>query len=300
MAGIAGVLLLATGLAAARGEAFLHNGVVRSYELVVPPGLALPAPALVLLHGGGGSGRQLRDHIGFEDFAAEAGVIGVFPDSVERLWNDGRTSPDLADAQARAGDDAGFIVALVDALAAAGVVDAGRVGVGGISNGGMMTLRLACVAPGRFVAFAVVAANMAVGIECPQGPPAPMLFVHGSEDPIIRYGGGPIIIPLAPGRVRGTALPVPETLAIWAQRNGCGSPPALHARLDLRPFDGTAVAIYDYPGCRANLRHILIEGGGHAWPGARQRLLGLLSGRTSREIDATVAIWAFVTAQSSR
>lgn len=297
------LVALAIGLAPAQpasagADTFVHNGQVRHYELAVPAGLGLPAPALVLLHGGGGSAAQLRDHIDFDDFAAEAGIVGVFPDSVDGLWNDGRTSAALAVRQAQAGDDTGFILALVDALAAKGVIDPGRIGVAGISNGGLMTLRLACAAPERFAGFAVVAANLALGLECPGGRSAPMLFVHGREDPIILYEGGPIVV--LGSQSRGTALPVPATLAAWASRNGCGGQPALSARIDDRPLDGTAVAVFDYRGCRAALRHILVDGGGHAWPGARQGLLGLVTGRSSREIDGTAAIWDFVRAQFPR
>lgn len=281
----------------ARAETFQFDGLTRSYELFVPSTARLPAPAMVLLHGGGGSAEQIRDHVDFDDLAAELGIVAVYPGAVDKLWNDGRASPALADQQARAGNDAGYVVALVDALAAQGIVDPARVGVGGISNGGFMTLRLACAAPQRFAAFAVVAANNAVGIECPGGPPVPMLFIHGTEDAWVPFGGGTIAPQV--GESRGTAYSAADTLAAWAMRNGCAAP-ALAATWNERPLDGTSVAIYDYAGCRAALRHIVVEGGGHTWPGARAGLLGLVVGRSSREIDANQAIWAFVSAQFAR
>ena len=83
---------------------------------------------------------------------------------------------------------------------------------------------------------------------------------------------------------------------MWSLRNGC-SGLALNGTLNERPWDGTAVAVYDYTGCRARLRHVIVEGGGHTWPGARAGLLGLFVGRSSREFDANQVIWDFVASQ---
>jgi len=293
----AAALAALAAAAPAAAETFPFDGVARDYELFVPASARLPAPAMVILHGGGGNPGQIRDHVDFDDLAAELGIVAVYPGAVDKLWNDGRVSPSLADQQAQAGDDAGYIEALLDSLIAKGIVDPARVGVGGISNGGFMTLRLACAAPHRFAAFAVVAANNAVGIECPGGAPVPMLFIHGTEDEWVPYRGGTIAPQV--GESRGTAYSAADTTAAWAMRNGCGAP-ALVASWNERPLDGTSVAIYDYAGCRAALRHIIVEGGGHTWPGARAGLLGLVVGRSSREIDANQAIWAFVSAQFRR
>lgn len=291
----AGLLTALLALAqTAQAETLIVDGVSRGYEIFIPESAVLPARAMVVLHGGGGTAGQVRGATDFDDLATEAGFVAIYPDSAFGLWNDGRDSPHLADQQASAGDDVGFIVSLVDMLADSGVIDARQVGVAGISNGGMMTLRLACEAPQWFAAFAVVAANVAQGIECPGGQPVPMMFIHGSADPLIFYGGGPIASQF--GGSRGTALSVEDSLALWAQRNGCAGR-VVHAVVDERRYDSTAATVFDYTGCRANLRHILIEGMGHAWPGVRQGLIGLITGRTSMEIDGNRAIWAFVTAQ---
>ena len=283
---------LATGLASADGMTF--DGVERSFDVHVPDGVQAPAPAMVLLHGGGGSASQLRRHTDFNDWADRVGIVVVYPGGIDRHWNDGRDDPWLAEQEAAHHDDVGFILALIDRLVANGVIDPARIGVAGISNGGMMTLRLACEAPYRFAGFAVVAANIAVGIECPEGAPVPMLFIHGSEDPLIRYEGGKI--GFANGEARGTAWSVEATLGAWAVRNRCAGQ-VQSAHIDDRPLDSTKVDIFDYTGCVASLRHILIDGGGHAWPGTGTRLLNLFTGRSSREIDGNEAIWAFVDAQ---
>lgn len=287
-------MLAACFATTASADSIDFGGIERSYDIYVPDGLAAPAPAMVLLHGGGGSADQLRRHTDFNDLADDAGIVVIYPDGVDGHWNDGRDDPWLGEQQAARHDDTGFIVAVIDRLADQGVVDPERVGVAGISNGGMMTLRLACEAPEHFAGFAVVAANIAVGQECSAGAPVPMLFLHGTDDRLIPYDGGNIGLP---GRkARGTAWSVPATMEAWATRNRCAGR-ALTAHLDERPLDSTSVDIFDYAGCAAPLRHILIDGGGHAWPGTGARLINLITGRASREIDGNAAIWDFVTAQ---
>ena len=281
---LAAALLLA-GLAQA--DTLEHGGLERAFEVYVPDGIAMPAPAVVLLHGGGGSGKQLRRHTDFNDLADEAGFIVIYPDGIDGHWNDGRDDPWLDSQAAAQHDDVGFITAMLDRLIADGLIDPQRVGVAGISNGGMMTQRLACETPERFIGFAVVAANIAVGQECPGGRPAPMLFIHGSNDRLVPYDGGPIGLP--GGKARGTAWSVRDTLDAWAARNRCTGR-VLSARIDDRPLDGTAVNVIDYTGCTVPLRHILIDGGGHTWPGTGARLVNVITGRSSREIDGNVAI----------
>ncbi|MEZ5670569.1 MAG: PHB depolymerase family esterase [Alphaproteobacteria bacterium] len=287
----AGATVSKAGLA----DSLIVNGVEREYLITIPPAASLPAPAVVLLHGGGGSARQLHDHIGFDALAAAQGVVAIYPDAASLQWADGRISANANDQRAAQADDVGFLLALVDMLTKSGVIDPTRVGVAGISNGGMMTLRLACEAPRRFAVYAVVAANVPRGLECPGGVPVPILFIHGTQDPLIPYAGGDIAPQL--GGSHGTALPVPDTMAIWAARNGCAAGPTTLAVIDRLPNDGTAAQFSEYTGCRAALGHILIEGMGHSWPGTRD---GFLGGPTSYEIDGNRAIWDFMAAQFPR
>ena len=89
----------------AMADTFVVDGVPRNYEIFVPSSASLPAPAMVLLHGGGGTADQLRDHLDFDDLAAANGIVAIYPDSSDRMWNDGRVSPALADQQGCGGGD---------------------------------------------------------------------------------------------------------------------------------------------------------------------------------------------------
>ena len=82
------------------------------------------------------------------------GFIAVYPDSRRGHWDDGRET--VTDPT----DDVAFIGALLDALAAEYAVDARRIYAAGISNGGMMSMRLACELSGRLAAIAVATTGL--------------------------------------------------------------------------------------------------------------------------------------------
>jgi polyhydroxybutyrate depolymerase len=281
-------LLLAGACArapAASGETFRWDGLERRYDIARPDRAAGPLPLVVVLHGGGGSGAQVARQTGFDALARSQGFVAVFPDGIGRQWNDGRVAgrPSVA-------DDAGFLAALIADLAARGIADPGRVYVAGISNGGLMTLALACRAGTPIAGIAVVSASRPADWTCPGQRPMPALFIHGTADPIMPWDGGAIT--LLGWADRGRVAGLPATVAEWQATNGCG-PPASALLPDRDPDDGTRVALdrYACPPGRA-LALLRVIGGGHAWPGSERRFV-LVPSRTSRDIDATALIWTF-------
>ena len=66
---------------------------------------------------------------------------------------------------------------------------------------------------------------------------------------------------------------------------------------DPSPPDGTHVTIYRYGNyCRPGgaVESVIVEGGGHSWPGARQGVfLGYLLGPASRALDTSAELWRF-------
>ncbi len=132
---LAGALLWtqsATGLSAPVAETLTLGGELRSYWLYMPGGLekSKPVPLLMVLHGSAGSGEDMMTvtQRGFERLADTEKFIAVYPDALERRWNE----------QGGTVDDVGFLLAIVDKMVADGLVDKNRVYVTGISNGGMM------------------------------------------------------------------------------------------------------------------------------------------------------------------
>lgn len=269
-----------------------HDGIARTAILDADPGLR-DAPLLIVLHGGIGGAEFIRRRAGVT-LAAQGWAV-VWPSAVDD-WADGRRDP--AGRPHDEADDVGFLRALVARLAAEGLVDPARVHVAGPSIGGMMALRLVCDAPDLIAAAAIAIAALPEGLDCPPGPPVPVLFLHADADPIVPPGGGRIGGDSPFVRDRGRVISAEATVARLAARNGCAGFAEV-ALPDRDPGDGSTTLRRDYQGCAAPLRHFIVRGAGHTWPGGRPSRLGdALVGGTSRDFSATAEIEAFLRAVS--
>ncbi|HVP33223.1 MAG TPA: PHB depolymerase family esterase [Steroidobacteraceae bacterium] len=276
----------------ARCYSLVQDGSKRTLRVYVPPGHATPLPVVLVLHGGGGTGGGMEwlTRRGFNRLADRDGAVVVYPDGIEHGWNDGRSAN--RSAAAAAVDDLAFLRALPRALAALHPVDSARVYVTGISNGGMMSYRLACDAAEVFAAAAPVAANMAVELApaCHPARAVPLLIMDGVEDPIMPWKGGTIrVLWMA----RGTVLSAEDSAARWLALDHCGAlepqPP-----IEAEPADGTA-ALPRLARCAddSEVRLYEIRGGGHTWPRGEPYLGAWIVGHVSHALDANETIWAF-------
>jgi len=133
---------------------FTHDGVTREYLVHVPksyrPGR--PTPMLLALHGGGGDADYQADDSKYRliSKSEQAGFIAVFPNGFSRFggvlatWNAGSC---CAGAVKNNSDDVGFIRVVIARMEHHASVDPKRVFATGMSNGAMMSWRLACEAP---------------------------------------------------------------------------------------------------------------------------------------------------------
>jgi len=246
------------------------------------------APAVLVFHGGEGNGQRIASQTGFSAVADRNGFVVVYPEALDH-WNDGRAET------SKFGDDTAFVSALINDLVQRDGVDRSRVYATGASNGGMLTLRLACERSKEIAAFAAVAASFPVGYpaRCKPSGPVPILLMHGTEDALIRWRGGTIPSGRL-GGVGGSVVPVPDTLEFWLTHNQCSGIPNTTNLPDVAN-DGTTVSVLNYPECPPGgyVRYVKINGGGHTWPGGRAAPIGNLAGRVSRDIDAGQLIWEF-------
>lgn len=264
-----------------------QNGAQRSYRLFVPETLDRfdgPRPVVLVLHGGGGSGREVRlsTRRRFDELAARHGFLVVYPDAIGRVWDTGvgRSSANLSPRR----DDAEFLARVIDDVARTYPVDRARVFATGVSRGGMESYAFACGRPGLVRAIAPVAMPLpeaSLGA-CRKGPAVGFLMIHGTADPIVPYGGGPITLGR---RARDTVLSAEETYRVFQRRNGCGSSAEGAPSGSVRRFEGQ--------GCSAPTAFLSVGGGEHGWPGGRKMIPGGRAGPINRDISSPDEIWAF-------
>lgn len=291
------ILLLAA--TAARAQSLDHDGVTRTWEVVHPDGLPTPAPVLFVLHGGAGTIARIRRITGLDRDAGRLGMVMVFPQGLANQWNDGRDAPTVRGNQgSRAVDDTGFLRALAARLVADGIADRRRIHVTGLSNGGMMTLRLACAAADVFAAFVPVIANLPeplAGDTCRPARPVPLLLMNGTADRLILWQGGPVAA-MFPGD-RGRTVGTDATIARFRALNGCDDRAEVSAASDVG--GGVRLTTSRWTGCAGGTEVALyrFDGMGHRWPGAGPGadgpLAGLL-GPAPAGFDAGLAIRDFL------
>lgn len=277
---------------------FLFNGLNRTYKIHIPPSLPEGfSPALVFaLHGGLGTGDGMERSLtlgGFNSLSDENNFIVVYPDGIERNWNDGRkNTSDPAHEQNI--DDVGFLNALIENLTIEFNADPNRVYFTGISNGAMMSYRLALEIPEKIAAIAPVAGAIPIDIlpEEPSSIPLSVCVISGTTDPLVPWDGGTVGFKRKP---RGIVISVPDSVMHWVNNNNCNNTPETVLLPDNSPTDGTRVYLHKYSNGNNNSEVFLyeIKDGGHTWPGGYQYLSKMLVGVTCRDIDANEVIWDF-------
>jgi len=254
---------------------------VRHYLLYVP---AAPNGSLVLaFHGGGSTAAQMQRVTGLDALADREHFIVAYPEAFERSWADGRNE---TSAEKKGVDDVGFAKAVVDDIARTQTVDRSRVFATGLSNGAILTHRLACEAADTFAAIAPVIGAMAkrVTASCHPSRPVPIVGVQGRADPSVPFEGNEVL---------ESSRTTEDT---WRSLNGCAQT-VISTPLPVRVNDGTSVERRSYASCRGagDVVWYEIQGGGHRWPpetvsDARSQAE---NGVSSQNLDASEVIWAF-------
>ena len=277
--------------------ATLHvDGRERSFLIARPAGEPPRAgyPVIIGLHGGGpGDSESAAQVQSFHTMdLGEPALVG-YPNGIDAQWNDGRgvTFGRGGDLSA---DDIGFLSALIDHLVSREGADASRIYLTGASNGAMMTHRAGCELAAKLAAIAPVIGMMPepIAAGCAPGAPLPVLMIVGEADPWMPYEGGTV----APfGRASGEVISAQQTIALWAEANRCAPEPAVEHDRPRAGRDGTRVRRESYSRCAAATHLLVVEGGGHGWPGSERagRRAARILGPTSNQIDASTEIWNF-------
>jgi polyhydroxybutyrate depolymerase len=245
-----------------------HDGQQRMAIVHVPrswkPQAALPL--VMALHGGGGGALYQADdaRYGLISKAEQAGFIAVFPNGISparsgmlATWNAGNCCARARDENI---DDVGFLRAVVADVQRRTGIDAGRIYAIGMSNGGMMSYRLACEAADVFRGIMAVAGTDNTKA-CKPVRPVPVLHIHARNDDRVIFDGG------AGAAFRDEAMvtdftSVPASIDKWVKLNTASATPR-------RVFtaDGAWCDRHEASGAGAPVQLCVTETGGHSWPG---------------------------------
>jgi polyhydroxybutyrate depolymerase len=235
-------------------------GQKRTY-IMIRPRDSKPLPTVLFLHGRYGSAEKML-RTGFGQIGDREGFVTVFPNGIAGEWN--VFPPGVPNPVQAIGADTEFIKQLVTDLVARGIADPNRIFMSGISFGGFMTLRMACVAPELFAAIGVVLASMpdADGQDCHPSKPLPLVMVNGTADRTVPYAGGRT--PAGFG-VWGTD----RTLAFFRQLNGCNGAAQRSEIPQSEWSDMPPIVVDRWTRCSgAPIVLYSVIGGGHHAPGA--------------------------------
>jgi polyhydroxybutyrate depolymerase len=278
-----GWLLLVLGLPVMaqpqqKREDMMVDGMKRAFVTYVPiTEKTEKMPVIISLHGGFASPKGMFHLADFRPIADRQKIIIVCPAS-KHIWHDGADNHGI--------DDVKFIDQLITYIIKTYHADASRIYVTGISNGGFMTTRLACQLHKRIAAIAVVAASLDIGEGYDLESPMPVIYMHGTKDPIVPYFGGKLF-----GR---RIYSQQQILKKWVALNNCDIKPTITNEPDTAQ-DGTSIIKEEYSNPANGLKVIgyTINNGGHTWPGGSQYAPKFIIGKTTKNLNACQVIWDF-------
>ncbi len=275
-----------------------HDGMDRSFELFVPKNYSAAKlyPVVFILHGGGGTGKGLERHTmgRFNLLAEKNEFVAVYPNGFEKSWNDGARDT-FGVARKMNIDDVGFIEKILDNIGSKLNINKENIFACGISNGGFMVQRLAYVIPDKIKGIAVVAANLSEVQAEKEFPakPVPVLFINGTEDPLVPYNGGHVTVFR---QKRGKILSMEKTIEMWKKSSGCEklAETKVIPNRDKTDRCQAIKTVWENPvNEQVKVVAIKIQGGGHTWPGTTRNLPKQLVGNTCRDFNGCNEIWSF-------
>jgi len=293
------------------------NDRTRTFVVHLPSGYDSKQryPVVILLHGSDQDAAEMARLTHFNELADRDSIIAVYPNALggrwilgggearpyrrgpyrrPGVWGPGYPPPPRSEqGERREGalrnQDMQFLHRMLDRLASRYSVDTRRVYAAGLGEGGFMAIRMACTAADRIAAVAVVGAAMPRMFNCIPSRPIPVLFMNGTDDPIVPYDGGRY----KDGMLR--LLSAEDTAKEWARLNRCSEKPT-ESKLPALQEGGKDTKVYLFDGCQENAQVVLygVKNGGHSWPGGEQYMSEKEIGKVSNALNANETIWSFL------
>lgn len=245
-----------------RVDTLQSGGLTRTFEVHLPIDYeTVSSPVVILFHGLGGDGLDMRYLTSFDIDADAFGFLAVYPNAT----SDWAYGCGCTDAEAEGVDDVLFVADLLDELDADYGINRDSVFVVGFADGALMAQKVVCDAVNAFVGLATVGATMSVPVAetCVPAREIPVLMFLGSGDAVFPWNG-------SADQGLESLLSADTTAQFWATNNGCGDrrESAFLGRDNYYYFDVYSEGFED---CPVNGDVILyrMQGAGHGWPNAQ-------------------------------
>ena len=290
------LLFLSTSLFSIETHHLSIDGLQRDYYLHVPKHYQknTPIPLIFFMHGGGQNIKKMARSSQLNTLADTKGFMVAYPVGVDKHWKDGRGETYGGKSKKNV-DDVKFVDALIQQLSNNYAIDRKKVYVTGVSNGGLMTLRLGCDLSQKLSAIAPVIANIPqkyIG-KCKPKKTLSMLLMNGTADPIVPYYGGEM--KLFKKRM-GEVVSTQKTIDFWVRHNHCNTHPKTKQLPNVNKRDKSTVQVSTYKGCKHHriVKLYSIQGGGHTMPGKKGFNMPRLVGQKNRDIEGIKIIVDFL------
>lgn len=271
---------------------FEDMGKKRMYKIYLPKSFdsSKAYPLLLAFHGGGGDMEYMsRDELyKILSKADQRGFVVVFPSGYSRFqsgklatWNAGNCCGDARDLEI---DDIHFVKEVLSRVYQQVNIDKKKIYATGMSNGGMMSYRLACEMSDTFKAIAAVAGTDNTK-ECHPKNPISILHIHAKDDDHVLFNGG-VGQAFSEERMKKITnfISVPETIKKWREFNKCSSV------ISKSEFKGAYCEEYTQCSSQIKVKLCATDEGGHSWPGGNKPRG---NSKPSTAISANDMMWDF-------
>ena len=234
-----------------------HDGIDREYVLHVPNSYNgnSSVPLVFNFHGGSGSATNQRYLSDMDQVADTAGFIVVYPQGSVLLdgssyWN----SMIATEGSKGTADDIGFISFLIDEISLNYNIDLEKVYACGYSNGGDLSISLACYLSDKISAAAPVSGLMSLESDslCQPQENTGVFLINGTADNSRPYNG-----------INDYYLSIESALLFWSNHHGSDST-IIENFMD---SNNNNIDHYKYLNLNGQsyLEHYKIINGGHDW-----------------------------------
>ena len=272
------------------------DALPRLYMVHVPASYtgSTSVPLLLDLHGGATLAEIQRSTSGQLAQSDKRGFIAVWPQGLDGSWN---ANGCCLLAYHLNVDDVGFLKAVIATLKGRANINANKVYVTGLSNGGGMTHRMACDAADVVTAVAPMSNPLQIE-QCHPSRPITVVTFAGTSDNQVPYAGGIVNGVTLPINYPNVTIGFPlgwqgarASLAAWKNIDGCSD------ALNLTPLAGGSTD-ETYLSCNGGVKTglVSISGGSHDLYNG-DALHQIMFAHANYAVDVSEYVWEHVFTQ---